>query len=266
MRVNAVLQENPPILDFKQMAAAQQQDPDILKLQTSSSSLTLKACPIHMSDGKIICDMSTGVPHPIVLSLYRQQVFDSLHSLSHPGVRTTQQLITSHFACPNINSDVRKWPKSSIQSQISKIHHHTITPLSKFATPNNQFEKVHLDLVGPLPPSQGYIYLVTVIDRLTHWPEAFPIPDSTAPTVARAFVSKWILGFGVPSTITTDRGCQFESTLWKELMKLLGTMRLRTTAYQPIANGIVERFHRQLKAALKFTPHGVTWFPNSPQD
>ena len=146
------------------MAAAQQKDPDILKLQTSSSSLTLKACPIPMSDGKIICDMSTGVPRMIVPSLYRRQVFDSLHSLSHPGVRATQRLITSCFAWPNINSDVRKWARSYIQCQRSKIHRHTITPLSTFATPDNRFEQVDLNFVGPLPPSQGYTYLVTVID------------------------------------------------------------------------------------------------------
>ena len=102
MVVDAVLQENSPIMDFKQMAAVQQQDPDILKLLTSSSSLSLKACPIPMSDGKIIYDMSIGVPRPIVPSPYQRQVFDSLHSLSHPGVRATQRLITSHFAWQNI--------------------------------------------------------------------------------------------------------------------------------------------------------------------
>uniref|UniRef100_A0A1X7VLL4 Integrase catalytic domain-containing protein n=1 Tax=Amphimedon queenslandica TaxID=400682 RepID=A0A1X7VLL4_AMPQE len=34
------------------------------------------------------------------------------------------------------------------------------------------------------------------------------------------------------------------------LMKVLGTQWNRTTAYHPIANGLVERFHRQLKAAI----------------
>ena len=119
-----------------------------------------------MSHGKIICDMSTGIPRPIVPSSYRRQVFDSLHSLSHPGIRATQRLITSRFVWPNINSDVRKWARSCIQCQRSKIHRHTVTPPSTFATPDNRFERVHLDLVGPLAPSQGYAYLVTIIDRL----------------------------------------------------------------------------------------------------
>lgn len=42
-------------------------------------------------------------------------------------------------------------------------------------------------------------------------------------------------------------------------MELLGTKRIRTTAYHPIANGIVEHFHRQLKASLKAQQHQNHW-------
>ena len=105
--------------------------------------------------------------------------------------------------------------------------------------------------MGPLSPSRGFTYLLTVVDRFTRWPEAVPLVDISADTVTRAFVSQWIARFGVPSTITTDRGRQFESALWSRLMTLLGSHRIRTTAYHPSANGLVERFHRQLKASLR---------------
>ena len=65
----------------------------------------------------------------------------------------------------------------------------------------------------------------------------------TADTVAHAFVDCWISRFGVPSSVTTDRGRQFESALWQRLIEILGCKRIRTTSYHPIANGIIERFH-----------------------
>ena len=140
------------------------------------------------------------------------------------------------------------------QCQWAKIHGHTVTPLATFNTPDICFDHIHIDLVGPLPTSQGYTYLLTCVDRFTRWPEAISISDSTADTVAQAFVNGWISRFGVPTTITTDRGQQFESALWTQLMRLLGTNRIRATAYHPIANGLVERFHHQLKGSLKSIP------------
>lgn len=57
-------------------------------------------------------------------------------------------------------------------------------------------------------------------------------------------------GFGVPQTLTTDQGSQFESILHQALLKLIGCQRIRTTPYHPQSNGIIERWHRSFKAAI----------------
>ena len=217
-----------------------------------------------MSTDTILCDTSTGPPRPLVPRTWRRPVFDSLHGLSHLGIRATRQLLASRYVWPEMNSDVRRLTRNCIQCQRSKVQRHTVTPLSSFPTPDARFDTVHIDLVGPHPPSRGYTYLLTCVDRFTRWPEALPLSSITAEAVAQTFISGWISRFGVPSTIVTDRGRQFESNLWNALMKLLGSKRARTTAYHPQSNGMVERFHRQLKAALKAQPNPAAWMDYLP--
>lgn len=114
-----------------------------------------------------------------------------------------------------------------------------------------------------MPPSQGYRYCLTCIDRYSRWPEVVPLADQEAETVATAFYAAWICRFGTPLRITTDQGRQFESNLFKLLNRLTGTTHLRTTAYHPAANGMVERLHRQLKAAIKCHEND-TWVDTLP--
>jgi len=59
------------------------------------------------------------------------------------------------------------------------------------------------------------VYILTYEDCFTQWPEAIPILDSTAETVARAFLQMWLPQFDTPSTVTTDHGFRLESRVWK---------------------------------------------------
>ncbi|GFX49398.1 transposon Tf2-6 polyprotein [Trichonephila clavipes] len=161
-----------------------------------------------------------------------QQTDQELHTLIASG--TSLELKRHCLAC-----------------QKSKIHRHTKSPLSSFQEPSQRFDHVHLDLIGPLPPSNGYTYCLTMIDRFSKWPEAQPLKDITAETVAEAFFSSWVSRFGTPAILTTDRGRQFESSLFKALSKLLGVQKCRTTGYHPQANGMIEELHRPLKSAIK---------------
>ena len=248
---------NSQSLDFSLLSQAQADDPELATLH--SSSLSLKELPLPSSPGTLLCDVSTGHPRPYVPASYRRLVFDMLHSMAHPGIRATQRLVTQRYVWPSVQKDVRQWTRTCHHCQQAKIHRHTKTPLGTFAQPDARFDHIHIDIVGPLPPSNNHTYLLTCIDRFTRWPEAIPMPDITAETVTNAFVTHWISKFGVPSTVTTDRGSQFESHLFHSVTALLGIKRTRTTAYHPCANGLVERLHRQLKAALKAHPHPSRW-------
>ncbi|CAH8562835.1 unnamed protein product [Schistosoma haematobium] len=247
LQMNAV---TLPVLDLPAMAAAQANDPSCTEAP-HSTSLQYQEVPLATTSGTILCDTSTGLPRPIVPPAYRRLVFDALHGLSHPGIAATLRLIAARYVWPAMNKDVRMWAKQCLQCQRSKVHRHVAAPLGTFATPDARFDHVHLDIVGPLPPSHGYDHILTCIDRFTRWPEAIPITSITAETVAHRFVERWIALYGCPSTVTTDRGQQFESALFSSLTRLLGTERIRTNAYHPASNGLVERFHRQLKSALR---------------
>ncbi len=59
--------------------------------------------------------------------------------------------------------------------------------------------------------------------------------------------------------LTSDKGVQFSSAVWGELCATLGISHRLTTAYHPQANGLVERFHRQLKDALRARLDGQDW-------
>ena len=107
---------------------------------------------------------------------------------------------------------------------------------SSFTPPDAHFAHVHIDIVRPLPTSRGYPHLLTAVDCFTRWPEAIPLTDTSTETVG--FLLGWIARFSVPTSITSDRGSQFESGVWHCLMKLLGTHYIRTTAYHPCTNGM----------------------------
>ena len=93
---------------------------------------------------------------------------------------------------------------------------------------------MHMDLVGPLPVSaDGFLYIFTIIDRTTRWLEAVPLKEMSAATCSQVFFSHWVSRFGVPATVTSDRGTQFTSDTWQKLCKRLGIEHVTTTSYHP---------------------------------
>jgi len=113
------------------------------------------------------------------------------------------------------------------------------------------FERISVDITGPFPRSaRGHVYMVTVVDHYTKWAEAIPLRNHTAEMVARALMQHVFNRFGFPLQLLTDRGPEFEGQLFSELCRHMEIDKLRTTAYRPATNGMVERYHRTLNSIL----------------
>ena len=235
-------------LDLSELAHAQTMDADFNQLSRDSRS-GLSFRRVNLGNANIFVDISNGPARPFVPQSWRRRVFDSLHGLGHPGIERTRQVIASKFVWPNMRSDVTRWARDCVDCQRAKINRHTTPNIGEFEVPAKRFHHIHADLVV-VPPSNGYSHLLTIIDRFSRWPTAIPITDITTATVIDAFCHGWIANYGVPAFITTDRGSQFTSEVFQQLLRTWGIKHKMTTAYHPEANGMVERMHRRLKESL----------------
>jgi transposase InsO family protein len=131
--------------------------------------------------------------------------------------------------------------------------------------PLTRFTEVHVDLVGPLPTTAGgYQYLLKAINRSTRWAEAMPLKTVSTADCAAAFIAGWVSRFGIPAALISDRGVQFTSSMWAAVMQQLGVKHKMATAFHPQSNGMIERFHRRLKEALKARAASSDWDKHLP--
>ena len=211
-------------LDYEKMALSQTIDAVIQDLlQINVTSLQLEQFALSRTSPSLIwCDVSIGAIRPVVPDSFLKDVFHKLHSLSHRGIKSTIWLITQRFVWPNMKKDIRAWVRECTVCQANKIHRHNFSEFKPYALPTARFQEINMDIVGPLPPSNGYKYLLTAIDRLTIFLTAVPMKDCTAQSVVDAFLHGYVAYFGVPKVIIPDRGAQFDSFLFYRFASIFG--------------------------------------------
>ena len=197
--------------------------------------------------------VETSQFHPRVLVPPNWQPFilSLSHGLAHVGTKRTLADLRQNYYWPSINKSVKEYVRACDACQRNKPSRKAPRPPVIFPI-TERFQQVHVDIVGPLhTSSKGNSYLFTMIDRYTRWLEVVPIDNFTADNCVHVFLMHWVARYGVPATVVSDRGRNFESYLFKRVLAVLGVNKLRTTAYHPECNGIIERAHRTIKESLR---------------
>ena len=118
--------------------------------------------------------------------------------------------------------------------------------------PDRPFDKIAIDLVTDCETlTSGNKRILTIIDHLTGWPEAFPIPDKSADTIVTTLINQYLPVHMCPRCILSDNGTEFKNSLMDQVLQQLGIDRIFSAPYHPQSNGKLEVFHKYLKPTLK---------------
>ena len=118
--------------------------------------------------------------------------------------------------------------------------------------PDRPFDKIAIDLVTDCETSaSGNKHILTIIDHLTGWPEAFPIPDKSADTIVATLINHYLLVHMCPRYILSDNGTKFKNNLMDKVLQQLGIDRIFSAPYHPQSNGKLEVCHKYLKPCEK---------------
>ena len=182
----------------------------------------------------------------------RRQLLEMAHA-GHLGVRKTLQRLRAHFYWKHMKTDVTHFIKECHPCQVAGKPNQPVPVSPLIPTPvlNPPFQKILIDIVGPLPKtSSGYSYLLTILDAATRYPEAIPLRTIHAKVVVRELLH-FFTRFGLPLEVQSDQGTNFMSKLFEESLKELGIAHIVSSAYHPQSQGALERYHQTLKSMLR---------------
>ena len=268
---------DPDLHPVHQWVESQQRPPweEVARLSQATKGLWSKFNSLRLIDGvlqRAWKEPATGEERwqLVVPKGLRTAVLQGMHGASgsgHFGVTKTLRRLRQGFYWGHFRRDVedfcrrcdlctaRKGPTGRSHAQLQQ--HLVGAPM----------ERVAVDVMGPLPrTNKGNVYILSVIDYFTKWPEAYALPNQEAETVADALLGGILSRFGLPDTLHSDQGRNFESRVFAAMCSRLGIQKTRTTPLRPQSDGLVERLHRTLgqQLAILTSEHQRDWDEHLP--
>lgn len=195
----------------------------------------------------------------------RKVILNDFHLLptsGHAGMRRMVNNIKKYFYWPGLERDVREFVNKCSKCQKEKYARLVKEPMVVTTTATSAFDKIFIDLVGPIDRDcYNFSYILTIQCELTKYIVTHPLISKKSEEVAQALVNSFILRYGLPKEIATDRGAEFMSAVFQEVCKLLKINHLSSTAYHHQSIGALENSHKNLISFLRIQTdnHPEAW-------
>ncbi|KFD45545.1 hypothetical protein M513_13580 [Trichuris suis] len=190
--------------------------------------------------------------HRIVIPEALQSRLVSLAHENHQGIVRTKMRLRELYWWPGMDSQVEAFIKhcSACQSMDKTLSFFN-PPLQPVPYPSSAWEKLGIDIVGPLPGAPyGQRFAITLIDYYSKWPEVLFCSHVTTKEVTN-FLNDVFSRESNPSEIVTDNGKQFTSHEFKCFLEERCIRHCKASLYHPQANGEIERFNKVFKDCLQ---------------
>ena len=176
---------------------------------------------------------------------------DDLLCGGHVGTNALQNKLVNKFYWKNMFVDAVDYVRQCDRCALRKRAPHYRSKTKTWDRPEYPWQVVQTDFIGPLRKSkEGYQYILTFIDLLTGWPEAFPTKNSTAATAATVFLQQIVCRYGKVNILNSDRGPCYIAKLFQEIALRLMCKQRYTSARMPQGNARAERLHKTLEDAI----------------
>lgn len=191
----------------------------------------------------------------MVPKILRKDILKNCHNnmlSAHMGVSKTSEKVKRNFYWYCMDQDIKQHVKQcEVCNRFKGLAKKPKAALQSY-TVGSPIDRIGIDVIGPLPKTKrGNRFLLVIGDHFTRWMEVYPLPDQQADKVAEKFVGEFISRFGVPLEVHTDQGRNFESSLFREVCKLLEVHKTRSTSYRPSSNGLIEKFNYNLEKMIR---------------
>ena len=186
----------------------------------------------------------------------REEILKEHHDpadIGHPGQLRMMKLLKRTYWWPGLKEDMKKYIQRCFKCQQNKVQHQKKTgELHPLEIPQGLWQKISIDIIGPLPKSNGMDVIVVIVDRFMKMIRL----KATMTNISSEGIVKmyrdniWKL-HGIPRKILSDRGPQFASKFMKEFTNALGTKRQLSMAYHPQIDGQMERINQEIGTFLR---------------